>query len=234
MQSKNKSWILNPSLVAMVAFFAMFTTSCSEEEIQASSTVEDANEIGTFSKEIKVSDVNGNFIRFKIISDNEGILDSYSSENFIFKALTINDLSSDNGSSVVDGNQIEEEPFNTNGQDLITLKQELIELKIGEGYVGYELEVNWKAPEEFSDRGFDWHDFSVNAAQGARVTNNRCCWAIYWHLKKQQNSVWSDVVTNGKIKGGDSWPESNAAWTHVQVSIQYRQESHYTLTYIFV
>lgn len=219
---------------ALVAFFAMFVTSCSEEEVPLTTPTEELNEIGSFSKEIKVADENGNFIRFKIISDNKGILDSYSSENFIFKALTMNELSNNDGSSVVDGDQIEDEPFNSVGQELITLKQELIELKVGEGYIGYELEVKWKAPEEFSDRGFDWHDFPVNAAQGARLKNNRCCWAIYWHLKKQQDGVWSDVVNNGKIKGGDSWQESNAAWTHVQVSIQYRQESHYSLTYIFI
>lgn len=234
MQSKNKSWILNASLAAKVAFFAMFITSCSEEEMPASLTLEDANEIGSFSKEIKVSDENGNFIRFKIISDNEGILDSYSSENFIFKALTINDLSSNNSSSVVDGNQVEDEPFDTNGQDLITLKQELVELKVAEGYVGYELEVKWKAPEEFSDRGFDWHDFSVNAAQGAKVQNHRCCWAIYWHIQKQENNTWSYVEYNKKISGGNSDSKSGAAWTHVQVSIRFRQESHYSLSYIFI
>lgn len=233
MQSKNKSLILNASLVALVAFFAMFVTSCSEEEVPLTTPTEELNEIGSFSKEIKISDDNGNYVILRISSAEEKIVNSYSVENYTFRALRqvdIDEMLSQENNIEVSADSENIEDFSFNEETMISVSEEVIEEHLSSEYVTYMLSISWKAPDEFSNRGFDWHAKSKTGHDYAYLKNDRCCWAIYWKC-----DVWNPnliTIAESQLKGKEYKNDIGEYDSdYIQLHIRYRQESHYTYYY---
>lgn len=190
-----------------------------------------------YSKSIKISDDIGNYIIYKISSNNLDIINSYSEDNFSIKVMTDNDLQEKLllQKTQSENNIIEEkDAFIFDERNLITIYTEIIEEHINDKYVTYEITEQWIAPNGYEDKGFDWHPMDKTTKNYASLTNNRCCWSIYYSFDIWEGSNVSRIEDNIKLKGkttnsriGRSYGASDQAQLH----IKYRKEKHYSFYY---
>jgi len=228
---KRKNLVLGA--LFMLAIVAILMNACKKDENVIPVNQKKPSE-NLYSKDIKVSDDNGNYILFRLSSSEKEIIDSYCDTNFIFKGLQKSDITNLENNDSESGSEMNDmEVFEPNGEEAAQVKQTIVELRLGAEFTGYSLEENWIAPSNFTERGLSWTWEDITYYEYARITNNRCCWAIAWNVYafKDQNAQRTQMVNIQEIKGrkSASWGE-NGIYA-IQVEVYCRKEKHYTITY---
>jgi hypothetical protein len=235
MKQLNFKSITGVFLLATLLFFG----ACSKEKLVVQNIPDEItiDKDDSFVKKIKVADNDGNYIVYKISSNDLAIVNSYSSENFTLKCMTDTDLkkklSIKNQKNTDDVNE-DKDNFVFTKSNTITINAEIIEEYIDEKYATYEITEYWVAPEGYEEKGFDWHAMDKTTKNYASLTNNRCCWAIYYSFDIWEGNNVSRIEDNIKLKGrttnsriGRSYGPSDQAQLH----IKFRKEKHYSFYY---
>lgn len=214
--------------VFALAFITL--VSCEEEKTTVKNHLGEETELN-FSKNISLQDEDGNTLSFDIYSDDQALLDSYSSLNYEFKGLTADEL------ALIDkqpeNEEVEEdENLSFDNPISVLIKNEVVTLKAD--FVGYKIIENWDAPKELEDRGYDWHWQAYSPFDYAQVENNRCCARIEasWYHASYNGGALTEIKKDVRISGG-----SSSSWygqqysSYIILNIKYRKGSHKTVYY---